>query len=254
MRTKLHKRGNAIRDHLLPFKEALEKRATQQEWFELQQAQVAYQERLGETKISWPHFQNSRAFACDSDGLFINNKCFFLPLTDNCLLAFLNSKLCWWQLFAQARIKRGNYIEAEAQYIEKLIVPSFSSETSKMLSRLAEQSTANSQAQFAMISQTRNRIATDLGAGAALSRKLEHWHELDFTAFLAEVKRLFKTTVPPKERNMWEAYLKEEAAKVKTLSAQIVTAEAEINRLVYDAFELSSEEILLLETSIQGQI
>ncbi len=33
----------AIRDHLLPFKAALEKRATVQEWFELQQAQDAYQ-------------------------------------------------------------------------------------------------------------------------------------------------------------------------------------------------------------------
>ena len=33
----------AIRDHLLPFKPALEARATKQEWFELQQAQLAYQ-------------------------------------------------------------------------------------------------------------------------------------------------------------------------------------------------------------------
>ncbi|UFE50048.1 hypothetical protein LOE37_23580 (plasmid) [Pseudosulfitobacter pseudonitzschiae] len=32
----------AIRDWLLPFKDQLEKRATKQEWFELQQAQEAY--------------------------------------------------------------------------------------------------------------------------------------------------------------------------------------------------------------------
>ena len=107
---------------------------------------------------------------------------------------------------------------------------------------------------FTIIAQVRNRIATDLGVGAALSRKLDNWHELDFTAFRTEVKRLFKAEIPVKERAAWEAYLKEEATKVKILSAQIVTAEAEINRLVYDAFELSSEEISLLENSMHGQI
>ncbi len=36
----------AVRDWLLPFKPQLEKRATKQEWFELQQAQLAYQPKL----------------------------------------------------------------------------------------------------------------------------------------------------------------------------------------------------------------
>ncbi len=46
----------AIRDHLLPFKPALEARATKQEWFELQQAQLAYQPKFFDTqdKVTLP--------------------------------------------------------------------------------------------------------------------------------------------------------------------------------------------------------
>ena len=42
----------AIRDWLLPFKPELENRATKQEWFELQQAQLAYQPRLATPNLN----------------------------------------------------------------------------------------------------------------------------------------------------------------------------------------------------------
>ncbi|MGA2166341.1 MAG: hypothetical protein ABSH36_18010, partial [Solirubrobacteraceae bacterium] len=46
----------AVRDWLLPFKPQLEARATKQEWFELQQAQLAYQPRFARPKIIYGHF------------------------------------------------------------------------------------------------------------------------------------------------------------------------------------------------------
>src|SRR5665213_2881269 len=58
----------AIRDHLARFKDELEARATDQEWFELQQAQLAYQPAFVAEKIAWPHFQNARAFSRDVRG------------------------------------------------------------------------------------------------------------------------------------------------------------------------------------------
>jgi hypothetical protein len=80
------------------------------------------------------------------------------------------------------------------------------------------------------------------------------WNQLDFTSFQAEIKNTFKTTLPPKERSGWEDYLTAEAQKVKALTAQSVSAEAEINTLVYAAFDLTPEEITLLEKSLEGQI
>jgi hypothetical protein len=68
----------AIRDHLLPFKAALEKRATEQEWYELQQAQVAYQPGFEKAKISYPHFQNNRMFTLEKRGHYSNDKSDFV--------------------------------------------------------------------------------------------------------------------------------------------------------------------------------
>ena len=243
----------AIRDHLLPFKAALEKRATEQEWFALQQAQVAYQDRLLLSKLAWPHFQDKPSFAFDSAGFLLNNKCFFLSSTDASLLAFLNSKFGWWQLSASARIKRGGYIEAEAQYVATLVLPDFSNKQKTNLASLVSNSTENSLANLRITSSVCNRISSDLGNGGQLSKKLQNWHQLDFTSFQTELKKAFKTTIPVKERAEWENYLASEAQKVKTLTAQIMAAEAEINQLVYAAFNLTPDEIELLENSLEGQ-
>lgn len=60
----------AIRDWLLPYKGRLEKRATKQEWFELQQAQEAYSGPIADPKISYPHFSSERLFHSNQAGHF----------------------------------------------------------------------------------------------------------------------------------------------------------------------------------------
>jgi hypothetical protein len=86
-----------------------------------------------------------------------------------------------------------------------------------------------------------------------LSRKLENWHELTFSEFLAEVRRVFKVDVPLKQRREWEAYLAEKRAAVMRLTTEIEAAEREIDSLVYRLFDLTPEEIALFEASLEGQ-
>jgi hypothetical protein len=100
-----------------------------------------------------------------------------------------------------------------------------------------------------------DRILTDLAVpGARLSRKLENFHELSFAEFRAEVKRTLRAEIPVKERAEWEALHAEASAEVNRLTAEIEAAEREIDRLVYDAFDLAPEEIALLERSLEGQV
>ena len=56
-----------------------------------------------------------------------------------------------------------------------------------------------------------------------------------------------------KERGQWEAYLAEHAGQVRALTAAIESAEREIDTLVYALFDLTREEIALLEASLEGQ-
>ena len=86
-----------------------------------------------------------------------------------------------------------------------------------------------------------------------LNSKLENWHELDFARFQSEVKKAFHADVPVKQRGDWEAYLAENAREVHSLTAQITAAEQEIDRVVYALFDLTPDEITLLESSIAGQ-
>jgi hypothetical protein len=100
----------------------------------------------------------------------------------------------------------------------------------------------------------RHRILADLAPleHRKLSRKLDEWWAFDFTAFRTEVKRLFRTEIPVKERGEWENYLAGQATEIRKLDVEIAKAEREINAIVYRLFDLTTEEIALLESSLTG--
>ncbi len=243
----------AIRDWLLPFKPQLEARATVQEWWELQQAQLAYQDRLSEPKIVWPHFQDEIKFALENEGTFLNNKCFFIPNADSSLLSFLNSNISWLMLSGISRVKRGGYIEAEAQYVEQLPIAECSSLTAKKMAKFALATLGNADKALETRGAFLARLADLNPTHAKPSRKLENFHELDFSELRAEIKRVFKAEIPLKERGQWEAFHGEAKAEVLRLNGEIAQAEREIDAIVYEAFGLTGDEIMLLEASIAGQ-
>jgi type II restriction/modification system DNA methylase subunit YeeA len=67
------------------------------------------------------------------------------------------------------------------------------------------------------------------------------------------VNRAFKTDIPVKDRDGWETYLEEKSAEVIKLTAEIEAAEREIDAIVYKLFDLTPDEIKLLEDSLEGQ-
>ena len=158
------------------------------------------------------------------------------------------------QLVSLARIKRGGYIEAEAQYVGQLAIPDMPPATRDRLAALGEAATAAARTRYEIQSTVRRRIL-DLApaARAKLNGKLEDWHELDFSEFRAEIKRAFHVDMPVRERADWEAYLAENRAKVVALGSDIAAAEREIDAIVYGLFDLTPPEIALLEASLEGQ-
>lgn len=244
----------AIRDWLLPFKPELEKRATKQEWFELQQAQLAYQPSFSTPKIIYGHFAHDRIFAFERQEYFSNDKSYFIPKATFDLLSLLNSKLAWFVITGLSPAVRGGFYEMRVQYIEQLPIPNMSTTARARLVKLGETCTNASVSSLGLQSAVRHRIL-DLAPPerAKLSRKLEEWWTLDFAAFRDEVRRLFRTEIPVKERGEWEKYLDKQAAEVRKLDAEIEKAEREIDAIVYRLFDLTPEEIALLEASIAGQ-
>lgn len=242
-----------IRDWLLPFRERLENRATKQEWFELQQAQEAYSEPLSKPKISFPHFNADLNFSQELTGAFSNDKSYAIPTSDNFLLGILNSSITWYFLSSIAPSVRGGYREFRVQYVEQLPIPAATTEQKEKLSTLA-MNCQNAAAERLKLQEAFRRRLPDLcppERTPKLTNKLIAWWEFaDFAALRAEIKKTFKTDIPLAERNDWHDWFDRDRHTIAQLTAQITTWERDINTIVYGLFELTAEEIQLLEESI----
>jgi hypothetical protein len=238
----------AIREHLLPYKERLEKRATKQAWFELQQAQLAYQPRMMGRKVIYPHFADEPSFTIDEEGYFSNNKTFFVPDGDYYLLALLNSLALWFVFAGFSTAVRGGYREHAAQWLEQLPIPQVDEATRTMISGLAKKASSAAMAALAVEREMHRRIP-DLcppGRTPKLTGRLYRWGDLDFAAFRAEVRKALRTDIPVRERNDWEAYLSEQGKRLATLRGEIRATEEELHEAVCGLFGLTKAEATLL--------
>ncbi|MBU3889746.1 N-6 DNA methylase [Methylosinus sporium] len=129
----------AVEAWLTPLRSRLERRATRQKWFELQQAQLAYRPGFAAPKIVFPDISQGPKFALDDSGDLIDATCFCLPCADFALLAFLNSRLCWFVLHAVSNPLRGGKwrLRLKAQYLEPLPLPDFDPQAADRLTALA---------------------------------------------------------------------------------------------------------------------
>ena len=243
----------AIRDWLLPFKERLEKRATKQEWFELQQAQEAYVPAFEGPKIIYGHFQDTRSFSVGETSSYVNNKVYFVPTGDRALLGLLNSKVLWMDFASRGTAVRNGWREAMAQYIEPLPIPEMTDEQREAVAALAQDAQAAAERRLALQLAVARRLP-DLcppGRTPKIPGRLAEWWELpDFAAFRAEVKKTFRADIPLAERSDWEDWLDRDRREITRLTAEIAQVEARIDALVYELFDLTNEEIALLEAEL----
>jgi type I restriction-modification system DNA methylase subunit len=79
--------------HLKPFRAQLEERATQQNWYELQQPQLNFAKYMDGPKIIFADIATAPRFALDDAGHYGSNTTYFIPLRDLYLLGLLNSSL-----------------------------------------------------------------------------------------------------------------------------------------------------------------
>lgn len=243
----------AIRDWLLPFKDKLEKRATKQEWFELQQAQEAFLPYFEGEKISYIEVCNEGPFCYEEIGYFQEATTFFIPSQDRYLLALLNSNVSWFFFTGITTIFRGGYFRMKNQFLEPLPIPHASSAEKAALDLLtrATQSAAEKRHE---LQQAITRRIPDLAAdpaNAKLTAKLKEWWNLpDFAAFQKEVEKALKARIPLQERNDWENWITASRAEIHALTAEIARLESEINAKVYALFDLTPDEIALLEANV----
>lgn len=115
----------AVVKHLQPFRKRLEQRATRQQWYELQQPQLAYVKYLEAPKIVFPDMATHCRFALDENGRFGANTVYFLPTDNRTLLGLVNSRLAFFffqQTCAALEGPGAAYLRFFGQYLENFPV------------------------------------------------------------------------------------------------------------------------------------
>ncbi len=223
-------------------------RNRKQNWWELQQAQAAYEPHFGKLKLIWPHFQIRGSFLVERQPHYLNNKCFFFADANYGLAAFLNSRLAWFCLNSMARVKRGGYIEAEAQYVGALPAPSGGSQ--EILDSLGRSLSEDHGALGALSKAVRHRLA-DLNSSVSSSSILNDWFALSFADLQAEMAKRFKIAIPVAERDEWERWFEAQRVEAAALAGRIAATETEIDARVYRLFDLTPTEIAAIEDALR---
>ena len=245
----------AIRDWLMPFREQLEKRATKQEWFELQQAQEAFVPFFDAPKILSTKISARPTFSFDESGVTLSNTAYMIaanPQSEH-LVALLNSKLGHFVFKSIFVEKSGGFFEIQPGGLAKFPIADASSEEKTALGNLAKAARDAAEERLKLQIALTRRIP-DLcppEREPKLTTRLQEWWTLpDFATFRAEVKKVFKADIPLADRSDWEDWINRDRAEIARLTAEIAQAEAQIDSIVYDLFDLTEDEIALLESAV----
>lgn len=169
------------------------------------------------------------------------------------MLALLNSNCLWFILSNIAPAVRGGFHELRVQYVETLPIPPATDAVKADIGALATAAQTAAEKRYELQQAITRRIP-DLAAdpaNAKLTAKLKEWWNLpDFAAFQKEVEKALKARIPLQERNDWENWITTSRAEIHGLTAEIARLEAEINAKVYALFDLTPDEITLLEANV----
>ncbi len=238
----------ALRDALAPYKDRLEARATKQEWWELQQAQAAYEPMFLRNKIIYPHFNDKPNFSFDTLQYYSNDKSYIIPADSPALAGLLNSKLSWFQLCGLAPAVRGGFREARVQYVGALACPP-KDELDIELAAAAAAAGEAADSLEQLVRAVLHRFG-DIDPRISSTATLRGWPSLSFADLQATLAKRFKASIPIAERDAWERWFEGKRAEAATLGTRIADAEAAINARVYWLFNLTPTEIAAVEDSL----
>lgn len=241
----------AIKRHLLPFKERLEKRGGDQQWFELEEGQESLDRIMKEPKISFGGTTADQpAFLLDTSGTYFAECGFLSTEGANYYLAGLLNSSVYWALLTEIAEANGGQYEFQAQHIEMLPIPDANGYDCGEIGRFSDYCHRTVQERNDLVKHFRGMTAYNLspqGLAATLSERLNAWYVLSFPEFRAEVIKSFGQDIPEQDLELWEGYLNQEKNRLMGLNAEIAHVEAQLNQVVYRIFGLTEEEIALIE-------
>jgi type I restriction-modification system DNA methylase subunit len=179
-------------------------------------------------------------------GIYQNNEEFTLDY----LLAILNSKPATYIYRILHDIKGKVFAKISLDKLAAFPIPKPASEIRIQIELLAVNLTSNLSELYKIRNKFTNYFSGQYKLGK-LTKKLENWHELPFANFIIELNKAIKTAgqtpLTKKDEFEWLDLFEENKAKAQIQKVQIETTEKAIDKMVYELYGLSAEEIKIVE-------
>jgi hypothetical protein len=264
----------AVHDYLEQFRPQLEpkppgwngeqkwpgRKAGAYQWYELQNT-VDYWEAFEQSKIVWPGISKLPRFSMDTQSRYLGNTGYVIPGGDYYVLGVLSSWATWFFISktAQPLRLRGDRWQYRliAQFMEEVPIPDAPQLEREAIANLARTSSSLGHERYQGQINFHRRLFQAFSAGhpGPLNQKAEAWRELSLNQLGEALTQSFKLPANPMKNphlaDEWEPYLQEKRNENARLARALTDAEAELNDRVYRLFNLTPEEIKLLQKEVE---
>ncbi len=215
----------------------------------------AFLEEFEKEKIVWGLITGNWNFALDKNGNYLSSASYFLTsekFSLEFILALLNSKLYKFYFENIGEQTAGGAYVLKKTSVEKFILPNVSKEIQLPLIQKVK-IINNWNQEFIPISQKFSIYFSQHYKLEKRSAKLEKWYKLDFPDFINELNKAIKgekgTPLTKKDEFEWMELFEENKKQALELKSQIDQTDKEIDRMVYELYGLTEEEIQIVENS-----
>lgn len=162
------------------------------------------------------------------------------------IVAQLNSKLFNYYHKAKSSGENKAFAQFTGEYIESFPCK-MNNEFNNKFKNLVQKITS-SNSELLEQSQKFQRTIKRKFDVVSLPKKLQEWYLLGYPEFIKELDKL-KAKLTLSEEAEWEEYFVSEATKVMKIRYEILTTDEAIDKMVYELYGLTKEEISIIENS-----
>mgnify|MGYP001027061321 CR=1 FL=1 len=169
------------------------------------------------------------------------------------LLGILNSRLVtWYHIKVHPKANAVTSIpKILIKDIRNLPLPNLSNGKIDVVKRVNEQ-LSNRQKLQALLDRFSTYIQSCISP-EKITKKLQNWYELEFGEFIKELNKAIKTTGEDKLSKMdemeWMEVFETKKSEAQSLKEQIAQTDKKIDQLVYELYDLTQEEIDIIENA-----
>ena len=238
----------AIFQHLDSFGDGFKTRGAKgQHWTNLRAC--SFFDDFALEKIIWIELTDLGRFSLCTEEIYLLNSAYFLipphEFKAKYLLALLNSKLIKFYLQQIANTSGVGTTRWINIYVKDFPIPEISIANQEVFIDAVNNITPclvelqTIQSQFLAVLQS--KVALE-----KVSNKLQGWYELEFKEFVKELAKA-KIILSLTETNEWLPFFAEQKKKAMDLKNEIEKTDKEIDRMVYVLYELTEEEVRIVE-------